>query len=105
MKRAAHDPHPPALRHLPEPADDHFAAGQQLLDVVRPALEQLWRYITRPALANEPVQRNSAGQVVLKPKTPWRDGTTLLVLSPLEFMQRLARLVLRRRRRRRRLNV
>jgi hypothetical protein len=34
-----------------------------------------------------------AGQVELKLKTPWRDGTTHLVMSPLEFMQRLAALV------------
>ena len=59
----------------------------------RRALEQLCRYITRPALANERVQTNAAGQVVLKLKTPWRDGTTHLVMSPLEFMQRLAALV------------
>ena len=56
----------------------------------RQRLEQLCRYITRPALANERVQINSAGQVVLKLKTPWRDGTTHIVMSPLEFMQRLA---------------
>ncbi len=59
----------------------------------RQALEQLCRYITRPALANERVQTNAADQVVLKLKTPWRDGTTHLVMSPLEFMQRLAALV------------
>ena len=59
----------------------------------RQALEQLCRYITRPALANERVQCNAAGQVVLKLKTPWRDGTSHLVMSPLEFMQRLAALV------------
>ena len=59
----------------------------------RQALEQLCRYITRPALANERVQTNAAGQVVLKLKTPWRDGTTHLIMSPLEFMQRLAALV------------
>jgi hypothetical protein len=29
----------------------------------------------------------------LKLKTPWRDGTTHQVMSPLEFMQRLAALV------------
>ena len=29
----------------------------------------------------------------MKLKTPWRDGTTHLVMSPLEFMQRLAALV------------
>jgi len=28
--------------------------------------------------------------VVLKLKTAWRDGTTHIVMSPLEFMQRLA---------------
>jgi len=59
----------------------------------RQALELLCRYITRPALANERVQTNAAGQVVLKLKTPWRDGTTHLVMLPLEFMQRLAALV------------
>ena len=59
----------------------------------RQALEQLCRYITRPALANDRVQCNAAGQVVLKLKTAWRDGITHLVMSPLEFMQRLAALV------------
>ena len=59
----------------------------------RQGLEQLCRTITRPARANERVQTNAAGQVVLKLKTAWRDGTTHLVMSPLEFMQRLAALV------------
>jgi hypothetical protein len=54
----------------------------------RKRLEQLCRYTTRPALSDERVQLNAAGQVELK--TPWRDGTTQLVMSPLEFMQRLA---------------
>ncbi len=39
------------------------------------------------------MQLNAAGQVELKLKTPWRDGTAHLVMSPLEFMQRLAALV------------
>jgi hypothetical protein len=59
----------------------------------RKRLEQLCRYITRPALSDERVQLNAAGQVELKLKTPWRDGTTHLVMSPMEFMQRLAALV------------
>ena len=37
--------------------------------------------------------RNRAGDVVLQLKSPYRDGTTHIVLSPLEFMQRLAALV------------
>jgi hypothetical protein len=56
-------------------------------------LDQLCRYITRPALSDERVQVNAAGQVELKLKTPWRDGTTHLVMTPLVFMQRLAALV------------
>lgn len=56
-------------------------------------LEQLCRYITRPALSDERVQCNATGQVELKLKTPWRDGTTHLVMSPLEFMRRRAALV------------
>ena len=90
----------------------------------RQAMEQLCRYITRSALANERVQTNAAGQVVLKLKTAWLDGTTHLGLrrdkkspvdclcqpkgpssvrartarlSPLEFVQRLAALVPRSR--------
>jgi len=56
----------------------------------RQRLEQLCRTITGPALANERVQINSAGQVVLELKTAWRDGTTHIVTPPLQFMQRLA---------------
>lgn len=59
----------------------------------RKRLEQLCRYITRPALSHERVQLNAAGQVELKLKTAWRDGTTQLMMSPPESMQRLAPLV------------
>ena len=45
------------------------------------------------ALANERVQCNAAAPIVLKLKSPWRDGTTHLVMSPLECMQRLAALL------------
>jgi hypothetical protein len=68
-------------------------AGVRVEAPDRKRLEQLCRYITRPALSYERIQLNAAGQVELKLKTPWRDGTTHLVMSPLEFMQRLAALV------------
>lgn len=68
-------------------ADVHCAAHQ------RNQLERLCRYITRPAIANERLERNRAGDVVLQLKSPYQDGTTHIVLSPLEFMQRLAALV------------
>ena len=41
--------------------------------------------ITRPALANERLSVNRAGQVVLKLKTAYRDGTSHIVMTPLEF--------------------
>src|SRR5215813_3357469 len=56
-------------------------------------LEQLCRYITRPAIGNERLKRNRAGQVVLQLKSPYKDGTTHIVMEPLEFMERLAALV------------
>ena len=56
-------------------------------------LERLCRYITRPAIANERLKRDGAGDVVLQRKSAWRDGTTHIRMSPLEFMQRLAALV------------
>jgi Putative transposase len=59
----------------------------------RKELERLCRYITRPAIANERLKRNHAGDVVLQLKSAYKDGTTHIVMSPLEFMQRLAALV------------
>ena len=59
----------------------------------RTELERLCRYITRPAIANERLSRNSKGQVVLQLKSAYRDGTIHIVLTALEFMQRLAALV------------
>lgn len=58
----------------------------------RKELEQLCRYITRPAIANERLKRNRTGQVVLRLKSPYKDGTTH-ILEPLEFIERPAALV------------
>ena len=59
----------------------------------RKELEHLCRYVTRPAIANERLKRNRAGDVVLQLKSAFRNGTTHVVMSPLEFMQRLTALV------------
>ena len=59
----------------------------------RKELEHLCRDITRPAIANERLKRNRAGQVVLRLKSAYKDGTNHIVMAPLEFMQRLAALV------------
>jgi hypothetical protein len=59
----------------------------------RSELERLCRYITRPAIANERLSRSPDGDVILQLKTPWRDGTSQIKLTPMEFLQRLAALV------------
>ena len=49
---------------------------------------------TRPALANEPVHTNAAGQVALELITAWCDGVTHQVMSPLEItLPRMAAMV------------
>ena len=68
-------------------------AGVRCGEHQRKELERLCRYITRPAIANERLKRDDAGNVVLQLKSPWRDGTTHIRMLPLEFMQRLTALV------------
>ena len=59
----------------------------------RDKLEKLCRYIARPAIANERLSTNERGQIIYRFKQPFRDGTTHVVLDPLDFIARLAALV------------
>ena len=59
----------------------------------RKKLERLCRYITRPAIVERRLSLANNGNVVIALKTPYDDGTTHVVLSPMEFMGRLAALV------------
>ena len=59
----------------------------------RDQLEKLCRTITRPAIANERLSMNERGQVIVRFKQPFRDGTTQVMLDPLDFIARLAALV------------
>ena len=66
----------PAFVEAQAPTDDELHA---LLQTV---ITRLMKMLTR-----------RGALVELKLKTPWRDGTTQLVMTPLVFMQRLAALV------------
>ena len=44
-------------------------------------------------MLNRRLKRDGTGDVVLQLKSAWRDGTTHIRMSPLEFIQRLAALV------------
>ena len=59
----------------------------------RDKLEKLCRHIARPAIANERLSTNDRGQVIYRFKQPFRDGSTHVVLDPLDFIARLAALV------------
>jgi hypothetical protein len=59
----------------------------------RGKLERLCRYVSRPAVAEERLARTERGDVHLQLKTPYRDGTTHVILEPLDFLARLAALV------------
>ena len=59
----------------------------------REKLERLTRYVSRPPVAIERLDLTAQGQVRYRLKTAYRDGTTHIVLEPLDFIARLAALV------------
>ena len=56
----------------------------------RLGLERLCRYVLRPPLAGGRLRLIDADHLTFRLKTPWSDGTTHLVLSPLELIEKLA---------------
>jgi len=59
----------------------------------RSRVERLVRYMARPAVSLERLSRRKDGLYAYELRTPWRDGTTAVVLSPLELIEKLAALV------------
>jgi hypothetical protein len=68
-------------------------AGVATKATERDKLERIARYIARPAVSEERLSTNAAGDVIYKFKKPWDDGTAAMKMTPLEFMERLAALV------------
>ena len=58
----------------------------------RQKLERLCRYISRPALSEKRLSLTPNGNIRYQLKTPYRDGTTHVILDPLDFIARLAAL-------------
>jgi len=59
----------------------------------RKGLERLCRYILRPPLSNERLQRLENGKLSMRLKRPWSDGTTHLIFTPLELVAKLVPLI------------
>jgi hypothetical protein len=68
-------------------------AGIGIEPQARAKLERLCRYISRPAVAEERLALTEHGDVRLQLKTAYRDGTTHVLLEPLDLLARLAALV------------
>ena len=53
----------------------------------------LRRYCARPPIATERLEPHTDGRLLYRFKRPWRDGTTHIVMDPLELLEKLAALV------------
>ena len=67
--------------------------GVDIASHQREKLERLCCYVSRPPVASERLALTASGHVRYTLKTPYRDGTTHIVLEPLDLMARLAALV------------
>lgn len=68
-------------------------AGVAMAGNERDKIEKLCRYIARPAIALERLHLNQRGEVVYVLKKPYSDGTTYIVMTQLELLERLAAIV------------
>ena len=59
----------------------------------RAALERLCKYVTRPPLAAGRLTKISDELLSFRLKTPWSNGTTAILLSPLELIEKISALV------------
>jgi hypothetical protein len=69
----------------------HAATRVEATD--RRRLERLCRYVIRPPVAARRLRVVDDETLVFQLKTPWADGTSSLVLSPTELIEKLAALV------------
>ncbi len=59
----------------------------------RDRLERLCRYVTRPAICKDRLTVRADGRIQYELKNPFRNGTTHILFSPLDFLSKLAALV------------
>lgn len=96
MWRVGADPDAPWVLST-APRHAHFDGFDLHANVDAPAadrarLEQLCRYLLRPAVVQDRLRLLDDGRVVLTLKAAWADGTRQLVFEPLELLEKLAAL-------------
>ena len=67
--------------------------GQKVFTLQTDKLERPCRYISRPAISEKMLSITDGGKVRYGLKTPFKDGTTHVFFSPLDFIGKLAALV------------
>ena len=68
-------------------------AGVQVRADAPAARERICRYVARPPLSHARLKRHGDGDLALALKTPWSDGTSHVVLSEMELVEKVAALV------------
>lgn len=68
-------------------------AGVSVRAKERKDLERLIRYVARPSIALERMEFNHDGNIVYRLKKTFIDGTTHVLFSPMELMEKLAALI------------
>jgi hypothetical protein len=59
----------------------------------RARLEHLARYVLHPPVAQDALERTPQGNVVLKIRRPWHDGTRAILFEPHELIARLCSII------------
>ena len=84
--------HPAMPAWLPMPPTSR-AIPKSRSSISEQSLENLCRYMLRPPLAVERLERLASGRLAYRMKTPWRNGTTHVIMSDGELVEKLAGLV------------
>ena len=61
--------------------------------IERHKLRKLISYVSRPPLAHARIKQRDNGDIVYKLKNPFHDGTTHVIFTPMEFVEKLAALI------------
>jgi len=95
--RVGGDPDAPWVgRHVPLHAHDggfDLHAAVYVVAGDRERLERLCQYLCRPPLGQGRLRRLRDGRIAVALQRPWADGTTHLVFTPMELLERLVPLV------------
>ena len=59
----------------------------------RKKLERLARYIARPPIAQDRLRLSDTGHVIYQLKKPYSDGTSHIVMSPLELLEKITAII------------